>query len=70
VENSSTATPPESDSRIESKLPIETVLLKMMLPVLLNAVMKSPILKSPSSLVPEEKTRPPPSATCSVLVSV
>ena len=38
VENSSTATPPESESLILASSPIVTLLLKIMLPVLLNAV--------------------------------
>jgi hypothetical protein len=70
VENSSTATPPESVSRIESSSPIDTLLLKTMLPLLLNAVIWLPILKSPSSLVPEAYTLPPSSETCSDSVTV
>ena len=42
-----------------------TLFLNVMLPVLLNAVIKSPTLKSPSSFVPDEYTRPGSSSYCS-----
>ena len=48
-----TLTPPLRLSAKLSNSPILTWFLNIMLPVLLNATIKSPILKSPSSLVPE-----------------
>ena len=57
--------PLESESSSASNWPIVTLLLNWISPVLLNAVIKSPILKSPSSFVPEVNTLPPFSLNCS-----
>ena len=64
IENSLITVPPERLKLRLSRVPIETLLLKTMLPVLLYAVIKLPTEKSPSSFVPEENTLPPPSCTC------
>ena len=65
LDDISSITMSEKARRRTSNSSTVTLLRNVILPVLLKAVIKSPTLKSPSSLVPDEYTRPGNSENCS-----